>query len=446
MPSLSTIRKTRHAARQSLHIESLESRLALAALPAGGNVTAQLSGSTLLLTGDALDNVLFVASATGGKMAVLGAPGTTINGSTNPFVTNRAVSNIVANLNGGNDGIGFGNSAQGLANQADYWGGSLPISVSDLQNLINTSTGNIPTFTLPGSLSVTTGAGNDGVAILGTIGGSVAANLGSALAGTAGNLLVIGDTGAKNVSSSVGGAVSVVGGEQGDQVAIFGTNVRGGVSLALGNGDNYAELQGLGATIGSLAYTGGTGDDQAQLANQITVRNDVSVFTGPRGQDGFGMSNKASVNGSVVVNTGTAADGDFSFISQSTIRRDLSLTTGAGDDGIGVFDSTIGGAAAIASNAGIDAILLGGSTVGLNTVIDAGAGNDAVSVSSFTTRSSLFVYLGAGNDTLTLSNARAFAAFLYGGTGVNTLVTDAATRTGVRTLRYFQFQTVNNFV
>ena len=373
-----------------------------------------------------------------------GAPGTTINGSQSPFVTNRAVTNIVANLNGGNDGIGFGNNAQGLANQADYWGGLLPIPVNDLQNLINTATGNVPTFTLPGSLSVTTGAGDDGVAILGSIGGSVAANLGSALTGTDGNRLVIGDTNAKNVSSSVGGAVSVVGGEQGDQVAIFATNVRGGVSLALGNGDNYAELQGPGATIGSFAYTGGTGNDQAMLANQLTVRNDVNVFTGPRGQDGFGMSSQARVNGSVVVNTGTAADGDFIFISQSTIRRDLSLTTGAGDDGIGVFDSTIGGAAAVASNAGIDTILVGGSTVGLSTVIDAGAGNDSVSVVSFSTRSNLVVTLGAGNNVLTLNNARAFAAFLYGGTGTNTLNTDAATRTGVRALKYFRFQTVND--
>lgn len=77
-------------------------------------------------------------------------------------------------------------------------------------------------------------------------------------------------------------------------------------------------------------------------------------------------------------------------------------------------------------------------------MIDAGAGNDAVSVVSFSTPSNLVVSLGAGNNVLTLNNARAFAAFLYGGTGTNTLNTDAATRTGVRTLKYFQFQTVNN--
>ena len=36
------------------------------------------------------------------------------------------------------------------------------------------------------------------------------------------------------------------------------------------------------------------------------------------------------------------------------------------------------------------------------------------------------------------------AVFLYGGTGSNSLTTNAATRSGIRTLRWFQFQTVNN--
>jgi hypothetical protein len=60
------------------------------------------------------------------------------------------------------------------------------------------------------------------------------------------------------------------------------------------------------------------------------------------------------------------------------------------------------------------------------------------------TRYNLVVSMGAGNDVLTLDNVSAFAAFLYGGAGANTLNTTASTRAGIRTLRYFQFQTVNN--
>ena len=50
---------------------------------------------------------------------------------------------------------------------------------------------------------------------------------------------------------------------------------------------------------------------------------------------------------------------------------------------------------------------------------------------------------GSGNDTLTLENAAAFAAFLYGGPDTNSLTTNAATRAGIRTLKYSQFQTRN---
>ena len=52
---------------------------------------------------------------------------------------------------------------------------------------------------------------------------------------------------------------------------------------------------------------------------------------------------------------------------------------------------------------------------------------------------------GSGNDTLTLENAAAFAAFLYGGPDTNSLTTNAATRAGIRTLKYSQFQTRNRF-
>jgi len=56
-----------------------------------------------------------VASAPGGTIAVLGI-GTTINGSPSAFVTNTKVTAVIANFNGGDDAVGFGNSAQDYAN------------------------------------------------------------------------------------------------------------------------------------------------------------------------------------------------------------------------------------------------------------------------------------------------------------------------------------------
>ena len=442
MSSLKSLRnhKTRRASRSSLHLESLERRLPLA-----GNVTAQFSGSTLLLTGDALDNVLMVASAAGGKMAVLGVSGTTINGSTNAFTTPRAVTGIVANLNGGNDAIGFGNNATVFGNQIGFLGITLvpPFNAGAVQAAINAAASGVTTFSLPGSLSVTTGDGNDAVGIFGNVGGSVVANLGSAVSPNPkqGNGFMIGDPDG-GAASRVGGVVSVVGGAQNDSVWIVKANT-GDVSLALGNGENAAGVFGIGSTIGSFAYTGGTANDAVYLGNDLTVKNSVTVFTGNQGEDEFRLLANVNVGGSVVVNTGTGADDDFIGIG-ATIRRDLSVTTGSGNDEINVGFSTIGGGVAFNSGAGNDLIGFGNSTVGLNTVIDAGAGNDEVFSENLNVRYNLFVYLGAGNDQLTLNNAKAFAAFLYGGTGTNSLTTNAATRTGVRTLRSFQFQTVTN--
>jgi hypothetical protein len=447
MPSIKTFRarKQRQAPRSSLRLESLEPRLPLA-----GNVTAQLSGGTLFLTGDALDNALIVASVTGGKMAVIGNPGTTINGSANPFVTSKAVTNIIANLNGGSDAIGFGNSAEVFATQLRDFGITLVPAFDPLaaQAAIDAVAAGATTLSLPGSLTVTTGDGNDLVGIVGNVRGSVVANLGSAIAGSKqGNGFVIGnplvDPLVDGLTSRVDGAVSVVGGAQQDSVILYGgSSVSGGVTLALGNGRNTAEVVLDGGSIGSFAYAGGTGDDGVVIGNKQTVQNSINVFTGTHGKDAIGLFFGVTVGGSVSLNTGTGADDDLVQIG-ANIRGNLSVATGAGNDIIGV-STNVGLGLAINSGAGNDLIEFGSSTVGLNTVVDAGAGNDRVFSRDLTTRYNLFVYLGAGNDELTLNNLKAFAAFLYGGTGTNSLTTNAATRTGVRTLRSFQFQTVTN--
>jgi hypothetical protein len=434
-------------------------------IPAGGNVTAQLVGSTLLLTGDAFDNALVVASVPGGKMAVFGAPGTTINGASTdvtPFVTSRAVTSIVANLGRGNDQIGFGNSAEGFANQLGSISFTPAFDPSTLQGLINAVALPVTTFSLPGSLTVNTATGDDVVGLIGTVGGSVAVNLGSA---SSVNGFVVGDPNGTAAVNHVGGGVAVVGGAQNDLVALHGTTVAGGMSAALGDGANTFVVQASGASFGSLAYTGGKGDEAVLLLKSLAVRNGVSIFTGPQGEERVEFDRGGSVGGSVVVNTGTGADRDYIRL-RSDIRGSLSVTTGAGDDYVGVDTGSIGGGLAINSGAGDDGTevfvdTIGGAlainmedgndyldcddtTVALNTVFDVGAGDDQVYSNSLTTRYNLFVYLGPGNDGFRLTNARAFAAFLYGGTGANTLTTNADTRAGIRTLRYYQFQTVNN--
>lgn len=434
-PSRKPVRQTVRPARSFLRIESLESRLPLA-----GNVTAQLIGSTLFLTGDSLGNEIAVASVAAGKIAVIGNA-TTVNGSTTPLVTKKAVTNIVATLNGGDDFVWFGNDAQGFANQLASVGITpTPFIPSTLQSAIDGVSAGVTAFSLPGNLTVTTADGSDFVSLIGTVGGSITATLGSATSDGF-NGFLIGDYTVESAVNRVGGSVTVVGGDQNEGVLIYGTNVGGGISMALGNGYNRMTCYGYGATIGSFAYTGGRDNETVFVEGDITVRNSVTLFTGPSGPDFVEVG--GVYGGSVVINTGAGGGDDAVFVEGATIKRDLSVTTGAGADDIIFSSDTIGGSVTIASGASDDTMFSDVTSVALNTVINAGDGNDTVELESMTVRYNLFVYMGAGDDVLTVGDTTALAAFLYGGTGINTLNIDPASLTGIRRLRYYQFQTVN---
>lgn len=412
-PRTRPLTRRRRSPRQSLHVESLERRQVLA-----GNVAAQLVGSTLVLTGDALGNALVVSSVTGGRMAVLGDGLTTVNGSTDPFVTAKRVVSIIANLNGGDDGIAFSNTAFGIRDQLLELGITPTFDAGDLQDDIDAVADGAERFVLPGSLAITMAGGSDLVSIIGAIGGSLAANLGSAPTGPeTGNALMIGGF-EPPYASSVGGGVSIVGGNQADFCELAGTTVGGGVAASLGNGDNGLAL--YESSIGSLAYTGGSGSDYVDTAD-LRVKYGASVLTGA-GEDEVYMHEheggpQTIVGGSIAVNTG--ADADYVEIS-TAVRGALSVVTGTGDDEVRIYESSIG----------------------LNAVVDTGSGNDIASIALTQVRFSLLASMGAGDDDLEVTALRAFAASLYGGPGTNELGIDTASRNAIRRLFYTQFQAV----
>lgn len=461
-------RQTQHARRASgslMHLECLERRLPLA-----GDVTAQLVGSTLRLTGDSLGNDVVVASAPGGRIAVIGNA-TTINGGSSAFVTSAAVTAIVADLRGGADAIGFGNRAQDFAGTRLFVdtllfpdASPLPFDVTTLQDAIDAVSGGVTSFTIPGDVTVNAGGGNDGVGITGTVGGSVVVNLGQA---NEGNGLTIGG---ESAASRVRGSVTVTGGGQADVVGIGNVVVDGRVSLSLGDGDNLFFGAGETATaFGALAYTGGANADVVALSGDVTVGSDVRISTGLQGADAVGFYNSEAgatvkVRGNVVVNTGTGNDGDTVDLV-GDIRGSVTVQTGAGRDTVSVsslvvwnsFDgsepfptfetagpSAIGRDLTINTGAGRDLISIGTSTVGRHVRIDAGLGNDRVAIDNLRVGRNLFVGLGAGNDALEVKNLRAAAAVLAGGIGSNSLVTDATTRTANRRLTAIGFRPLNN--
>lgn len=388
-------RTARRATRRRLHVESLESRAMMAVL---SNVTAQVFGSTLVLTGDNNSNQLVVASVAGGGIAVLGN-NTTINGSEDPFVTSRKIVSIVANLNGGADVIGFGNNAEGFADQLDEYSIPAPFDPVDLQNAIDAVDDGASVFSIPGSLTITTGAASDLVGIIGNVGGSVVVNLGSAPSDGF-NAFVLGAD-ELDYASRVGGSVTVVGGDQTDGASLLGSRVGGSVVASLGEGNDFFDAADLRVRRSVSVVTAG-GDDQVFLHN-----HDDGPLT--------------VVGGSIVIDTGLGED----YVELATdVNGVLSIVTGAGSDEIAVADST----------------------VGVNAVINAGGDADAVGLTNVQVRYNLLVFLEGGNDLLTLVEVQARNAFLYGGLGNNELRIDAASRAGIRKLRSYQFQTVSTIV
>lgn len=439
--------------RRKLRLESLERRELLA-----GNLQASVIGSKLFLTGDNLDNSVAVLALPAGRYAVVGV-GTTVNGGAGVFVTPRPVAHLSANLNGGNDALALANNAQALFDLADQLlidlEAELGVDAAALQLLIDAAT-NVDDFSLSGSLTVAAGAGDDVVAVVGNIGGSVVVSLGTAsqmggnafamdgqsLAGgrgtVGGSISIVGDSQADGVllantqvrgsvsaslgsgrndfgmtSSSVGGGVAVAGGANNDFVSLDFSTITGHVAVALGNGDINSLTLGSGVTaaerlrVGSLSMTGGSGREQ--FIGAFTAQRGVQIWTGA-GADSVTLAGQVTgptmIGGGLTIDTGAGDD----FVSlQADIAHSMVVSLGTGDD---QFEGL-------------------GLTIGLNATIDAGDGNDELLIAQSNVGYFLYLFLGAGDDSLEVTESDARAAYLFGGLGVDELDVDAQTLAAV---------------
>ncbi len=446
--------------RRRLRLESLERRELLA-----GNIQASVIGSKLILTGDNLDNNLAVGARGSCRYAVAGVA-TTVNGSIGVFITPRPVAHLTANLNGGNDGLALTNNAQALFDIADSLlidlEDQLGIDANTLQAAIDLAT-TVDDFSLSGSLTVAGGAGDDLVAVVGNIGGSVVVSLvtATAMGGNAfamdgqsrtggrgtvgGGISVVGDGQADIVSitatqvrlsasvalgggmnqflldnSTVGGGLSFVGGANNDEVTLRTSTVTGHVAIALGNGDlNRAFLTSTDTqrlTLGSLSLTGGLGTEM--VLGALTVRHTASIWTGG-GPDmvtlGAVVSGPTSVGGSLTIDTG---EGNDNVTLQANVAHSLVLALGAGNDVLELLTSMIGH----------------------NATIDAGNGNDNVLIGATNVGFFLYVFASLGDDQVTLTTTDARAAYLFGGPGDDEVTVDAATLAAIDFLFRTEFE------
>jgi hypothetical protein len=438
------------------------------------------------LTGDNLDNAAAVLALSAGRYAVVGV-GTTVNGGAGVFVTPRPVAHLSANLNGGNDALALANNAQALFDLADQLfidlEAELGVNAAALQLLIDAAT-NVDDFSLSGSLTVAAGAGDDVVAVVGNIGGSVVVSLGTAsqVGGTAfamdgqtirlrggmgGNAFAMDGQSLAGGRGTVGGSISIVGDNQADGVLLANTQVRGSVSASLASGLNDFAMT-SSSVGGGVAVAGGANNDFVSL-DFSTIIGHVAVALG--NGDINSLTLGSGVTAAERLRVGslsmTGGSGREQFIGAFTAQRGVQIWTGAGADSVTLAGQVtgptmIGGGLTIDTGAGDDIVSLQadiahsmvvslgtgddqfeglGLTIGLNATIDAGDGNDELLIAQSNVGYFLYVFLGAGDDLLEVTESDARAAYLFGGLGVDELDVDAQTLAAVDFVFRTEFET-----
>lgn len=427
--------------RRVLGVESLESRAMLA-----GNVSVSLAGGNLLVRGDGQANEIAIVQLSSGQYAVAGLPGTTVQGSTEPWVVNGVKGNIDVDLKGGNDLVGVGNDVQALVDKADSYGlvdgSSLSSFISDLDSITSGEQ-----LVVPKSLLIRTGDGNDGVAVIADVNKLLNVNLGGG-----DNIVDIDPT-------FIGESCIVRGGNGDDLASVFETQINKVLDIYLGKGDNSVYIDdssvGLSAIIGTCS-----GDDEIDLGNLVVGKSLIintdggtdTVYAHDHGNGGV----EVGVN--AIINTGSGSDyAEF----EGEVEKLLHILTCSGDDGVGVFNSTVGtlivdvgtgndsdvlrggdvglfgddggvdlfevvvrGNLFVFLGTGHDTLFAESITVGRDALVNAGTGDDAVEIVDSIVANLFQALMCAGNDTLTATNSAAKKVIANGGSGFDTLNTD----------------------
>jgi len=238
-----------------LVVETLESRCTPA-----GHVAAVLSGSTLVITGDAKDNAIQVEDSTGGVL-VSGLSGTLINGLAS--VTFSGVSSLRIQMNQGNDVVYLGVDPGSL-----NLSGSLSVDLGagdDQLTFINTYVG--------GSTSIKAGTGDDVVAVNGgnTFNGSVLVDLAQG-----GDNFATADTGPG--PNAFNKALRILGGAGNDVIFIQDSTQVGGTLEFQGQAGDDGIIV-ANSTAKKLVIDTAAGNDYVQLAS-ATVLTSATVLLG----------------------------------------------------------------------------------------------------------------------------------------------------------------------
>lgn len=297
-----------------LAIEALEHRTMLA-----GNVTASVVGKTLFLQGDGLDNNIVVENASKvGQYVIKGVTtndiATKINGQTGSVLIKGATYGFVVNLGDGDNRLVLGDS--------------------------DTS------FSVPKYLYVTTGSGNDTIALTNVY----APKTLTINAGEGDNSVTL-----ENVYAKCSLAVTTGAGV--DELTLLHSTALRNVILNTGAGDDTATMKGLRAS-NRFVLAVGDGDDE------VTIERDTETASDSRGHC-------------------------------ATIAV---FTLGAGADTVSIQDSSIAKNLYVSLEDGDDSLYLDSNYVANKAVLYGGQGNDSIN-SDFRNINALVKVTIAGFDT-----------------------------------------------
>jgi hypothetical protein len=361
--------------RRGLRVEQLEDRAMLAA-----NITASISGSTLVIRGDSADNQVTITETSSGVYEVSSTDSDVNHKTAMPFVTTRRITAITVDLGKGNDAldVGAGDTA----------------------------------FSLQRNLTARLGDGDDTATVSGDYGGTVNVDLGKGdSAGMNANTFAF--TGS---DTGIGGSLIVRGNSADDSATIGATSIRAALNLSLGDGENAVALTDVRATTAVIAT--GKLNDTIGVGNLITTAN-LTVRSGS-GDDGITAAD-AEIGVGFIVNSGNGDD----TVDFAGSARVVSVVTGNDDDTVMVALTEAAVSVVLNTGSGNDGVTFEGATSVLSIVT--GNGNDTVAatIAAGARANSVVINTGSQNDTVTFGGDARVVSILTGNDSDSVAVADS---------------------
>jgi fibronectin-binding autotransporter adhesin len=343
--------------KRKFAIEALEKRCLLA-----GNVTTSFANGILTINGDSASNAIAISSPSEGVFKVTGlmqgGSATLIEGQA--FQQSVGVTGIVINFNDGATGLNVGNDVVVITN-----------------------------LTITGSVSITTGDGDDFIGI--------------------GNF--------DNTGGEVDSAVDSLQGA---------VHVHGGFNINMQGGDNTVSAQDVSSQTpgANMTIAGGDGSDTVTLKNTTIIHG---VSFSDSGDSTLDFDNLTTKNLKLALGIGN----DSVTLQNSTVSVSAAMNTGFGNDIVNLQTDTLGSLNTILGP-GDDQFTGDNVTINGPTTVNGGTGNNTLTLNTFHARK-LNVVMSTGDDQMSLTGVTARNVVLNGGKGANTVAIDNLTATSLTT-------------